>query len=127
MDRKGFTLLELLLVVAILGVLLGLILMVPRPRKEKGQPGGGPKLRKKRDHQPRGPARPQDRGPAHLPQGTLRVTSDCMTGFGARPAAVTGCTVEWQGLDPKITLTLKGATHSTVIYEGATGLLSTLP
>ncbi|QWK21148.1 hypothetical protein [Thermus antranikianii] len=50
-----------------------------------------------------------------------------MTGFGARPAAVTGCTVEWQGLDPKITLTLKGATHSTVIYEGATGTLSTLP
>lgn len=40
-----------------------------------------------------------------------------MTGFGARPAAVTGCTVEWQGLDPKITLTLKGAT----------GTLSTLP
>lgn len=53
--------------------------------------------------------------------------TDCMDGFGARPAAVTACTVEWQGLDPKITLSLKGATHSTVIYEGATGALSTLP
>jgi len=120
MRPRGFTLLELLVVVAILGVLLGLILWYLEPVRKRANLVAGLSYAKS--------VAMELEALKDLKTGAPPTSfSDCMTGFGARPAAVTGCTVEWQGLDPKITLTLRSATHSTVIYEGATGTLSTLP
>ncbi len=121
MRREGFTLLELLLVAGILGVLLALLYLYIAPTRQRANLAAGLNYARSVATSLEALRNPQT---GALPENP----TDCTQGFGDRPAAVVGCTVDYP--DPTsfvIQIELRGATHSRVVYDGRTGELASLP
>lgn len=121
MGKRGFTLLELLLVTSILGVLISLVYLYIMPVRKKANLLAGQTYVRSVATSLEGA-----RDPA---TGALNtILTDCTTGFGERPSPVVGCTIYYETpLDFRIEAQLAGAALSRVVYESRTGTLASLP
>ncbi len=121
MASKGFTLLELLIVVAILGILFGIVYLQVMPTRKKANLIAGQTYA-------RSVATDLEALRDPITGALPQTLTDCTQGFGAKPSAVVECTITY--LDPvnfSIRITLQGATHSEVEYDSSTGVLVARP
>jgi len=119
--RSGFTLVELLIVVVLLGLLIGLAFFPTAAARKKANLLAGQSY--VRSVATELEAR-RDPLTGALPTGL----TDCTTGFGERPRTVSGCSIAYP--DPVnfvIEATLEGAALGRVVYQSQTGALTSLP
>ncbi|WP_337845498.1 prepilin-type N-terminal cleavage/methylation domain-containing protein [Thermus sp.] len=118
---KGFALVELLVALVIVLLLLSLLYLAVTPTRKKANLIAGQTYARSVATDLEALREPST---GALPQNL----TDCTQGFGAKPSTVVECTISYP--DPtnfSIRLRLKGATHSEVVYDGATGTLAVRP